>query len=108
MRASSGIGKETGHECVAGRSRPVAARIRAGRVRPGLQGGLLRRTEARSVRVSDAGAVADRLVKAKRLNALLTPAKDLRKSLLAQAAAARPTGVLYGMPVAVKDNICTL
>ncbi len=58
--------------------------------------------------MSDAKAVADRLVKAKRLNALLTPAKDLRKSLLAQAAAARPTGVLYGMPVAVKDNICTL
>ena len=58
--------------------------------------------------MSDARAVADRLVKAKRLNALLTPAKDLRKSLLAQAAAARPTGVLYGMPVAVKDNICTL
>jgi len=58
--------------------------------------------------VSDARAVADRLVKAKRLNALLTPAKDLRKSLLAQAAAARTTGVLYGMPVAVKDNICTL
>jgi len=60
--------------------------------------------------VSDAPAkaVADRLVKAKRLNALLTPPKDLRKSLSAQAAAARPTGVLYGMPVAVKDNICTL
>ncbi len=58
--------------------------------------------------MSDAKAVADRLVKAKRLNALLTPPKDLRKSLLAQAAAARPTGVLYGMPVAVKDNICTL
>ncbi|HZE94745.1 MAG TPA: Asp-tRNA(Asn)/Glu-tRNA(Gln) amidotransferase subunit GatA [Gemmatimonadales bacterium] len=55
-----------------------------------------------------AKAVADRLVKAKRLNALLTPPKDLRKSLSAQAAAARPTGVLYGMPVAVKDNICTL
>ncbi|HTI04835.1 MAG TPA: Asp-tRNA(Asn)/Glu-tRNA(Gln) amidotransferase subunit GatA [Gemmatimonadales bacterium] len=58
--------------------------------------------------MSDAKAVADRLVKAKRLNALLTPPKDLRKSLLAQAAAARPTGVLYGMPIAVKDNICTL
>jgi len=58
--------------------------------------------------VSDAKAVADRLVKAKRLNALLTPPKDLRKSLAAQEAAARPTGVLYGMPVAVKDNICTL
>jgi len=58
--------------------------------------------------VSDAKAVADRMVKAKRLNALLTPPKELRKSLLAQAAAARATGVLYGMPVAVKDNICTL
>jgi aspartyl-tRNA(Asn)/glutamyl-tRNA(Gln) amidotransferase subunit A len=58
--------------------------------------------------VSDAKAVADRLLKAKRLNALLTSAKDLRRSLLAQAAVARPTGVLYGMPIAVKDNICTL
>jgi aspartyl-tRNA(Asn)/glutamyl-tRNA(Gln) amidotransferase subunit A len=58
--------------------------------------------------VSDAKAVADRLAKVKRLNALLTPLKDLRKSLTAQSAAARPTGVLYGMPVAVKDNICTL
>ena len=58
--------------------------------------------------MSDAKAVADRMVKAKRLNALLTPPKELRKSLLAQAAAARATGVLYGMPVAVKDNICTL
>jgi len=58
--------------------------------------------------VSDAKAVADRLVKSKRLNALLTPSKELRSALTAQAAAARPTGVLYGMPVAVKDNICTL
>jgi len=58
--------------------------------------------------VSDAKAVADRLSKVKRLNALLTPLKDLRKSLAAQTAAARPTGVLYGMPVAVKDNICTV
>jgi aspartyl-tRNA(Asn)/glutamyl-tRNA(Gln) amidotransferase subunit A len=58
--------------------------------------------------VSDAKAVADRLTKVKRLNALLTPSKDLRKALSQQAAAARPTGVLYGMPVAVKDNICTL
>jgi aspartyl-tRNA(Asn)/glutamyl-tRNA(Gln) amidotransferase subunit A len=58
--------------------------------------------------VSDAKAVADRLVKAKRLNALLTPPKELRSALTAQATAARPTGVLYGMPVAVKDNICTL
>ena len=58
--------------------------------------------------MSDAKAVADRLIKAKRLNALLTPPKELRKSLNTQSAAARPTGVLYGMPVAVKDNICTL
>jgi aspartyl-tRNA(Asn)/glutamyl-tRNA(Gln) amidotransferase subunit A len=55
-----------------------------------------------------ARAVVDRLVKAKRLNALLTPTKDLRQVLSAQAQAAHPSGVLYGMPVAVKDNICTL
>ena len=58
--------------------------------------------------MSDAKAVADRLAKVKRLNALLTPLKDLRKSLAAQSAAARTTGVLYGMPVVAKDNICTL
>jgi len=58
--------------------------------------------------VNEAKATADRLVKVKRLNALLTPVKELRKALDAQATAARPTGVLYGMPVAVKDNICTL
>jgi aspartyl-tRNA(Asn)/glutamyl-tRNA(Gln) amidotransferase subunit A len=58
--------------------------------------------------VSEAKAAADRLVKAKRFNALLTPVQELRKALAEQAAAARPTGVLYGMPVAVKDNICTL
>ena len=57
--------------------------------------------------MSDAKAVADRLIKTKRLNALLTPPKELRKSLQQQAAAARTTGVLYGMPVALKDNICT-
>ncbi len=56
----------------------------------------------------EAKSAADRLVKVKRLNALLTPVKELRKSLNEQANAARPTGVLYGMPVAVKDNICTL
>jgi aspartyl-tRNA(Asn)/glutamyl-tRNA(Gln) amidotransferase subunit A len=55
-----------------------------------------------------AKAVADRAVRAKRLNAMRTPAKDLRKALLAQAAAAHPSGVLYGMPVAVKDIVCTL
>ncbi|MBI1966806.1 MAG: Asp-tRNA(Asn)/Glu-tRNA(Gln) amidotransferase subunit GatA [Gemmatimonadetes bacterium] len=55
-----------------------------------------------------AKAVADRLLKAKRLNALLTPARELRQALEAQAKGAHPSGVLYGMPVAVKDNICTL
>jgi aspartyl-tRNA(Asn)/glutamyl-tRNA(Gln) amidotransferase subunit A len=55
-----------------------------------------------------ARATADRLSKARRLNALLTPMAELRKSLTQQAAAAHPSGVLYGMPIAVKDNICTL
>ncbi len=58
--------------------------------------------------LASAKAAADRLLKTKRLNALLTPPKELRKSLLAQAQVAHPSGVLYGMPVAVKDNICTL
>jgi aspartyl-tRNA(Asn)/glutamyl-tRNA(Gln) amidotransferase subunit A len=58
--------------------------------------------------LASAKAAADRLAKTKRLNALLTPLKDLRKSLVQQAAAAHPGGVLYGMPVAIKDNICTL
>ncbi|HUL03074.1 MAG TPA: Asp-tRNA(Asn)/Glu-tRNA(Gln) amidotransferase subunit GatA [Gemmatimonadales bacterium] len=53
-------------------------------------------------------AAADRIVKVKRLNACLTPPKELRSSLIRQAQAAHPSGVLYGMPVAVKDNICTL
>jgi aspartyl-tRNA(Asn)/glutamyl-tRNA(Gln) amidotransferase subunit A len=55
-----------------------------------------------------ARAVAEAVLKPKRLNALLTPAPELRKSLVQQAHSAPPTGVLYGMPVAVKDNICTL
>jgi aspartyl-tRNA(Asn)/glutamyl-tRNA(Gln) amidotransferase subunit A len=55
-----------------------------------------------------AKATADRLSKARRLNALLTPITELRRSLVQQAAAAHPGGVLFGMPVAVKDNICTL
>jgi aspartyl-tRNA(Asn)/glutamyl-tRNA(Gln) amidotransferase subunit A len=58
--------------------------------------------------LASAKAAADRLTKAKRLNALLTPLKEVRKSLLQQATAAHPGGVLYGMPVAVKDNIATL
>ena len=58
--------------------------------------------------LASAKAAADRVVKTKRLNACLTGPKDLRKSLVAQAQAAHPSGVLYGMPVAVKDNIATL
>ena len=58
--------------------------------------------------LASAKAAADRISKTKRLNACLTALKDLRKSLVAQAQAAHPSGVLYGMPVAVKDNICTL
>jgi aspartyl-tRNA(Asn)/glutamyl-tRNA(Gln) amidotransferase subunit A len=56
----------------------------------------------------NARAVAERYPKAKRLNAWLTPITELRKALVQQAQAAHPSGVLYGMPVAVKDNICTL
>jgi len=58
--------------------------------------------------LASARAAADRLVKVRRLNACLTPTTELRKSLLAQAQLAHPSGVLYGMPVAVKDVICTL
>src|SRR2546422_852873 len=58
--------------------------------------------------LANAKAAADRIVKAKRLNACLTPPKELRQSLQKQGQAAHPSGVLYGMPVAVKDNICTL
>jgi aspartyl-tRNA(Asn)/glutamyl-tRNA(Gln) amidotransferase subunit A len=58
--------------------------------------------------LASAKAAADRLVQVRRLNACLTPTKELRKSLLAQAQLAHPSGVLYGMPVAVKDVICTL
>src|SRR5437899_6941975 len=101
------------------RGEALAAGLRARQARAGIPGRLLRGAEARAVRgsriVSDpsealasAKAAADRLVKVKRLNACLTAPKDLRKSLLAQAQGAHPSGVLYGMPVAVKDNICTL
>jgi aspartyl-tRNA(Asn)/glutamyl-tRNA(Gln) amidotransferase subunit A len=58
--------------------------------------------------LASAKATADRIIKAKRLNACITPPKELRSSLLRQAQTVHPSGVLYGMPVAVKDNICTL
>src|SRR2546428_8265577 len=101
------------------RGEALAARVRPRRVRARLPRRLLPGAQARAVRgrrrVSDpsealasAKAAADRIVKVKRLNACLTPIKELRKSLAAQASTAHPSGVLYGMPVAVKDNICTL
>ena len=58
--------------------------------------------------VAAARAVATRIGKAKRLNAVLTSPAELRKSLLQQSKTVHPSGVLYGMAVAVKDNICTL
>jgi aspartyl-tRNA(Asn)/glutamyl-tRNA(Gln) amidotransferase subunit A len=58
--------------------------------------------------LASAKAVGDRIVKAKRLNACLTIPTELRKSLTQQAQSAHPSGVLYAMPIAVKDNICTL
>ena len=50
--------------------------------------------------MSDAKAVADRLVKAKRLNALLTPPKDLRKSLATQDAM---TSMLGFRTISIKE-----
>jgi len=44
--------------------------------------------------LASAKAAADRIVKAKRLNAMLTPPKELRKSLDQQANAAHPSGGL--------------
>src|SRR5213079_487098 len=101
------------------RSEALAPRVRTCRPRPCLPRRLLPGAQARAVRgrrsvidpseaLASAKAAADRIVKVKRLNACLTPIKELRKSLVAQASAAHPSGVLYGMPVAVKDNICTL
>ena len=52
--------------------------------------------------------VVDRLAAAAPLHALLTPTAEVRSALAAQAAAAPPSGPLAGMPVVVKDNICTL
>lgn len=59
----------------------------------------------------DAGSVSatvERLAQAAPLHALLTPLEDVQASLAAQAERAGTGGVLAGMPVVVKDNICTL
>jgi aspartyl-tRNA(Asn)/glutamyl-tRNA(Gln) amidotransferase subunit A len=50
---------------------------------------------------------ADRLQQAASLNALLTPVDEVRASLAAQAERAIE-GPLADVPIAVKDNICTL
>ena len=52
--------------------------------------------------------IIDRLTAAAPLHALLTPTAEVRSALTAQAAAAPVGGALAGMPVVVKDNICTL
>ncbi len=54
-------------------------------------------------------SIVDRLTAAAPLHALLTPTADVKSALAAQAAAAPAGGgALAGMPVVVKDNICTL
>jgi aspartyl-tRNA(Asn)/glutamyl-tRNA(Gln) amidotransferase subunit A len=52
--------------------------------------------------------LVDRLAQAAPLNALRTPIAEVRDALAAQAATASTGGALAGMPVVVKDNICTL
>jgi aspartyl-tRNA(Asn)/glutamyl-tRNA(Gln) amidotransferase subunit A len=53
--------------------------------------------------------IVDRLTAAAPLHALLTPTAEVRGALAAQVAAAPAGGgALAGMPVVVKDNICTL
>jgi aspartyl-tRNA(Asn)/glutamyl-tRNA(Gln) amidotransferase subunit A len=52
--------------------------------------------------------IVDRLAAAAPLHALLTPTAEVRSALAAQAATAPAGGPLAGMPVVVKDNICTL
>jgi aspartyl-tRNA(Asn)/glutamyl-tRNA(Gln) amidotransferase subunit A len=52
--------------------------------------------------------VVERLERAAPLNALRTPIAEVREALAAQARTAPATGPLAGVPVVVKDNICTL
>lgn len=53
-------------------------------------------------------ATVERLERAAPLHALLTPLADVRASVAAQAERAASNGALAGIPVVVKDNICTL
>ena len=55
-----------------------------------------------------AADTGDLLARAEPLKALRTPVAEVRASLAAQAERAASTGALTGLPVAVKDNICTL
>jgi aspartyl-tRNA(Asn)/glutamyl-tRNA(Gln) amidotransferase subunit A len=52
-------------------------------------------------------ALLDRLARARSLNALLTPLDEVRAAVTAQSERGR-AGALAGVPVVVKDNICTL
>src|SRR5207244_3270958 len=58
--------------------------------------------------VTSVAETASRLSRAASLHALLTPIAEVEESLTRQASQASPAGALAGMPVAVKDNICTL
>jgi aspartyl-tRNA(Asn)/glutamyl-tRNA(Gln) amidotransferase subunit A len=57
--------------------------------------------------VSESGLL-DRLARAEPLHALLTPLDEVRSGVAAQAARAPAQGPLAGVPLVVKDNICTL
>jgi len=54
------------------------------------------------------GALLDRLAQAGPLHALLTPLDEVRSGVAAQATRPPAQGVLAGVPLVVKDNICTL
>jgi aspartyl-tRNA(Asn)/glutamyl-tRNA(Gln) amidotransferase subunit A len=58
--------------------------------------------------VTASDQVVDRLAQAAPLHALLTPLAEVRSALTSQAAHAAGGGPLAGMPIVVKDNICTL
>ena len=53
-------------------------------------------------------ALLDRLAQAEPLHALLTPLDEVRSGVAAQATPSPAQGVLAGVPLVVKDNICTL
>src|SRR5207244_2290692 len=103
-RRCEAVRARTGRPAFPGRrSEAHTPRLRSRDPGARLQGRLLPGAQARRVRgcrlVSDpsealasAKAEADRLVKAKRLNACLTPVRELRKALVTHAQAAHPSG----------------